>query len=281
MKSDSPAITDTAQSVHCVSVNRFSMDSETPQLSDDQLIVEQPVTIMVDQVGSYTIMCTPCDVEAMAVGFLYSEGVIDDLHDIVSVSSSKADPKVIGVQLADTSGVSVARNLIVASSCGMCGARTIEKTLADTEPVGSSMTIDAAGVCDVMERLRERQTAYLVTGGAHAAGVFDSAGEFLSVAEDIGRHNAVDKAIGKCLLAGQPMAGCGIALSGRVSFEMVAKSARAGIELIVAVSAASSFAVESANRWNMTLCGFVRDERANIYTHPQRIRQLRDAPDAR
>ncbi len=267
-------VTSPAKSVRRVSVHRFPLDSQPPQPVDDHIIVEQPVTIMVDEVGSYTIMCTPCDLEAMAVGFLFSEGMIDELNDIVSVTPSKADSNVIGVRLVDTSRVSVERNLIVASSCGLCGARTIEKTLADTVPCGWSLKTDAKQIADVMERLRGRQEAYRITGGAHAAGVFDAAGEFLSIGEDIGRHNALDKAIGKCLLAGKPMAGRGMALSGRVSFEMVSKSARAGIELIVAVSAASSFAVESAERWNITLCGFVRGERANIYTHPSRIEEL-------
>ena len=265
------------QVVQTVSVYRFPLGETAPRPADDRIIVEQPVTIMVDEVGSYTIMCTPCDLEALAVGFIYSEGMIDDLDDIVSVTASKADPNVIGVRLVDTSRVSVERNLIIASSCGLCGARTIEKTLADTVPCGWTMTADAKLVGDVMEKLRGMQGAYLATGGAHAAGVFDASGKFLSVAEDIGRHNALDKTIGKCLLAGQPMAGCGAALSGRVSFEMVSKCARAGIELIVAVSPASSFAVDSAQRWNITLCGFVRSGRANIYTHPARIEELQQA----
>ncbi len=266
----------TSQIVQAVNVHRFPL-GEHPQLAEDRIIVEQPVTIMVDEVGSYTIMCTPCDLEALAVGFIYSEGMIDELDDIVSVTASKADGNVIGVRLADTSRVSVERNLIIASSCGLCGARTIEKTLADTVPCGWTMTADAQLIGDVMEKLRDIQGAYLATGGAHAAGVFDAGGEFLATAEDIGRHNALDKAIGKCLLAEQPMAGCGAALSGRVSFEMVSKCARAGIELIVAASPASSFAVDSAERWNITVCGFVRSGQANVYTHPGRIRELQHA----
>ena len=265
------------QVVQTVSVYRFPLGETAPRPADDRIIVEQPVTIMVDEVGSYTIMCTPCDLEALAVGFIHSEGMIDDIDDVVSVAASKADGNVIGVKLADTSRVSVERNLIVASSCGLCGARTIERTLAETDPCGRSMQIAARRVGEVMDALRDMQGAYVATGGAHAAGVFDATGRYVSVAEDIGRHNALDKVIGKCLLAGQPTAGRGVALSGRVSFEMVAKSARAGIELVVAVSPASSFAVESAERWNITLCGFVRGGRANVYTHPERIEELRGA----
>ena len=123
-------------------------------------------------------------------------------------------------------------------------------------------------------RLRETQTVFEATGGVHAAGVFDAAGAMLATAEDIGRHNALDKAIGECLLAGRATGGCGVVLSGRVSFELVAKAARAGVEVILAVSGPTSLAVEAADRWNITLCGFVRGDRMNVYTHPGRIEEL-------
>jgi FdhD protein len=113
------------------------------------------------------------------------------------------------------------------------------------------------------------------TGGAHAAAIFDTAGSIMAFAEDIGRHSAFDKVIGKCLMAGLETKGCGVALSGRISLEMVTKAARAGIELIAAVSAPSSFAIEAAQRWNITLCGFVRSGRMNVYTYQQRIDDAR------
>jgi FdhD protein len=117
------------------------------------------------------------------------------------------------------------------------------------------------------------QHIFRMTGGAHAAGISDSSGKISAFAEDIGRHNALDKAIGKCLLGGLPMKSCAVALSGRVSLEMVTKSARAGIELIAAVSAPTSLAIEAAERWNITLCGFVRSDKLNVYTHSKRITQ--------
>ena len=119
------------------------------------------------------------------------------------------------------------------------------------------------------------------TGGTHAAGVFDTNGRTLSFAEDLGRHNAMDKAIGKCLLDGLLTDGCGISLSGRASFEMVSKAARAKLELVASVSAPSSLAIEAAERAGITLCGFVRSGCANVYTHPERIDDCgsHDAPN--
>jgi FdhD protein len=116
------------------------------------------------------------------------------------------------------------------------------------------------------------QTTFALTGSSHAAALFDRDGAIVAFAEDIGRHNALDKAIGKCLLAGGAPRGYGVVLSGRVSLEMIAKAARAGIELVVAVSGVSSYAIAAARQWNITLCGFVRNGRVNIYTDPTRIR---------
>jgi FdhD protein len=119
--------------------------------------------------------------------------------------------------------------------------------------------------------MRSGQVLFDRTGATHAAAIFSHRGDLLAIAEDIGRHNALDKAIGKCLLGNIDTSGCAVCLSGRVSFELAAKSARAGIELIAAVSAPSSLAVRVAEACNITLCGFVRGEKATIYTHPRRI----------
>jgi FdhD protein len=126
----------------------------------------------------------------------------------------------------------------------------------------------------LMEAMKQRQAVFSTTGGAHAAMIFSADKEILAVAEDLGRHNALDKAIGLCLLRQQPIAGCGAMLSSRLSFEMIAKSARAGLEMVAAVSAPSSLAIAMAERLGITLCGFVRGECATVYTHPERIREL-------
>jgi FdhD protein len=130
------------------------------------------------------------------------------------------------------------------------------------------------GIADAaMTALHEQQALYKSTGGTHAVLLFDGAGAAVAFAEDIGRHNALDKAVGKLLLAGRTAAGCGAVLSGRVSFEMIAKCATAGVELVLAVSAPTSLALEAAQRCGITLCAFVRDGGATVYTHPERIRR--------
>lgn len=239
---------------------------------NDCVVVEEPVTIMVHRVGSFTVMCTPVDIEALAVGFLLSEGMIDGANEVLAIHTKEQTGHVIGVEIERWSQFEVQRNLIVASSCGMCGVRNIEKMLANIPPCAQSLEVEASLLQEVMENLRSQQRLFQATGSAHAAAIFAPDGTVRAVAEDIGRHSAMDKAIGKCLLAEKPLAGLGVALSGRVSLEMVAKAARAEIELIIAVSGVSSLAITAAQQWNVTLCGFVRQERANIYTCPERVR---------
>ena len=237
----------------------------------DRVIVEEPVTIMVDRVGSFTVMCTPCDMEALAVGFLYSEGMIRSADDVLAIHAKGDLPNLIGIEIREPAQFGVARNLVVASSCGMCGVRNLQKMLADVPACPHSLQVSQQLLLDVTEKLRPRQTIFALTGSSHAAALFDRDGTILAFAEDIGRHNALDKVIGKCLLARQVTRGCGVVLSGRVSLEMIAKAARAGVELVVAVSGVSSHAIAAAQRWNITLCGFVRNGRINIYTDPTRI----------
>ena len=273
MKRDSNKIAGTAgktaQAVRPVQVHRVSGSSVNQETLSDTVAVERAVTVMVEEVGSFTVMCTPSDVKALAVGFIYSEGMIESVEDIIGISTAKED--VIGIRINDPAGATGKRNMIIASSCGMCGVRTIQKALSDMSACGNSLRIAPRLLIDIMEQLRPAQQVFQLTGGSHAAGVFSPDGKLMDSGEDIGRHSALDKAIGKCLLAGRAMAGCGVVLSGRVSYEMVAKAARPGIELIVAVSAPTSMAIDAAERWNITLCGFVRAGRANVYTHPERI----------
>lgn len=239
----------------------------------DAVVAEQAVTVMIDKVGSFTIMATPCDIEALAVGFVYSEGIINGIEDCLSISRSETLSNVVGIVVQNPTQIAK-RNLIVASSCGLCGVRNIEKMLSQMVPCGGTLRVSPECLIAMTEKLRSQQQLFQTTGGAHAAGIFDAAGNMLTFAEDIGRHSAFDKAIGKCLMSKQKTHGCGVVLSGRVSLEMVAKAARAGIELIAAVSAPSSYAVEAARKWNITLCGFVRPERMNIYTHQGRINNV-------
>ena len=240
--------------------------------ASDHVVAEQPLTIMIHQVGSFTIMCTPSDIEALAVGFTYSERMIDSAEDVIGIHTKPDLPNAIGLEVKDPSRIAVGRNLIIASSCGMCGSRNIDKMLTDVPPCDVSLHVTDRRCIDLTEQLRSRQKVFGMTGASHAAAIFDNNGSIIAFAEDVGRHNAVDKAVGKCLLAKQSTRGCGLVLSGRVTLEIVTKTARAGIELIVAVSAVSSFAVEAAKRWKITLCGFVRPDKINVYSIPERVR---------
>ncbi len=255
----------------CVDIFRVQGAARAERVAD-RVIVEEPVTIMVDRVGSFTVMCTPSDIEALAVGFLYSEGMIRSADDVLSIHAKDDLPNVIGIEIREPAQFGIARNLVVASSCGMCGVRNLQKMLADVPACPHSLEVPQRLLLDIAEKLRPMQTIFALTGSSHAAALFGRDGGILAFAEDIGRHNALDKAIGKCLLTRQATRGCGVVLSGRVSLEMIAKAARASIELVVAVSGVSSYAIATAQHWNITLCGFVRSGRINIYTDPTRIR---------
>ncbi len=266
-----PIHQETLRVADCVDIFRVHGAACAERVAD-RVIVEEPVTIMVDRVGSFTVMCTPSDIEALAVGFVYSEGMIRSAEDVLAIHAKEDLPNVIGIEIREPAQFGIARNLVVASSCGMCGVRNLQKMLADVPACPHSLQVPQQLLLDVAEKLRPMQTTFALTGSSHAAALFDRDGAILTFAEDIGRHNALDKAIGKCLLMRQATRGCGVVLSGRVSLEMIAKAARAGVELVVAVSGVSSYAIAAALRWNITLCGFVRNGRINIYTDPTRIR---------
>ncbi len=237
------------------------------------VVVEQLLTIMVEGVGNFAVMCTPCDVEALAVGFVFSEGLISSIDDVVDYSY-RPDQQTIGLRLEDPGQGSAVRNLIVTSSCGLCGSRNVDRLLAGEETCADTLHVSPMVLRAVARDMHGRQHLFSRTGGTHGAGIFNADGKLLAVAEDLGRHSALDKAIGKCLMRGLRPAGCGAMLSGRVSLELVAKALRAGLEIMVAVSAPSSLAIDAAERCNITVCGFVRGDRATVYTHPRRIEGL-------
>lgn len=147
----------------------------------------------------------------------------------------------------------------------------VSAVLTALPSVGQSLTVPVPALIALQAAMRRRQTLFAQTGGTHAAAIFTEEHEIVAFAEDIGRHNALDKCIGQCLLTDQPTAHRGVVLSGRVSLEMVTKAARAGIELIAAVSAPSSLAIDAATHCGITLCGFLREDRLTAFTHPARL----------
>ena len=238
-----------------------------------QVAVEDAVSIDIKGVGVYTLMCTPSDAIALAVGFALTEGIIRVVEDIASLSECVDSFGVIRLVLKNPSTLNLGgRNLIVNSSCGLCGSKeTVEALLSNTPPVLTTRSASLDAVLAAIENMRGRQRLFQHTGGAHAAALFDPSATLVALAEDVGRHNALDKAIGQCLLGGIPTAACMATLSGRLSLEMVMKAARAGVEIVVGVSAASSLAIRAAERLNVTICGFARESRMTVFAHAERI----------
>jgi len=236
--------------------------------------VEAPLTIDIEGLDSYTILCSPDDRRAMTVGFMFSEGIIQQISDIAMLADCPDFPEMMRVRLnnppqknADAPG----RNMLVISSCGMCGSTDMQERIAALPRVGDTLRIDTKTMDRAMALLNDKQDVFKKTRGTHAILIFDGKGDAVSFAEDIGRHNALDKAVGKILLAGKTAKGCGAVLSGRVSFEMVSKCSLAGIEFILAVSAPTSLALDAALHCGITLCASVRNGGATIFTYPERI----------
>ncbi|NMG30072.1 formate dehydrogenase accessory sulfurtransferase FdhD [Aromatoleum evansii] len=262
------------------------------------VIDEEALTIDVEGVGRYTLMWTPAEGDerddgaagfvagegvlgdepvperlALAAGFAYSEGIIGSLDDIATMAVCPDRQDVVRMRLVAPERVAVKRrDVVVASSCGVCGGRdAIEDGFDDFAPVGARLRLAGSELTALMAAMQRRQHLFRTTGGAHAAALFSPRAGIVAAAEDLGRHNALDKVVGECLLREVPLAGCGVVLSSRLSYEMVAKAARAGFELVAAVSAPTSIAIVLAERVGITLCGFVRGPSATVYTHPHRI----------
>ena len=252
--------------VNCISRNSVETISEKRDV-----VIESPLTIEIKNVGAYTIMSTPCDKLALAMGFCFSEGIINGPGDIGSCMQCPDDPSIIRIQLIEKQhGDTPKRNLLIVSSCGICGSEDIEKTLNSLPIVPDTLILNKEQLTALPKQLRQNQKLFKQTGGTHAAALmWDN--KLIAVCEDIGRHNAFDKAIGMCLLQSIPTRGAAAVLSGRISVELVFKAARAGIELIAAVSAPTTLAIQAARKCNITLCGFVRGAEATIYCHPRRI----------
>jgi FdhD protein len=222
-------------------------------------------------------MRTPGHDFELAAGFLFAEGLIHGADQVRAIrycveaaTLGAQQYNVVNVHLATGAGFDPAtlrRNFYVTSSCGVCGKGSIEAVQAlACSPVRDVLRFEAAMLTELPARLREAQPVFERTGGLHAAGLFTPEGELLRVREDVGRHNALDKLIGAALLEGElPLAGRLVLVSGRLSFELVQKAARAGASLLAGVSAPSSLAVELAREVGMTLVGFLRESTFNVY----------------
>jgi FdhD protein len=259
---------------------RDGVSSQRP----DSLAVEEPMEIRVDGRPLTVTMRTPGNDFDLAVGFLLSEGVVHAASDVTGIrycAGATADGgntyNVVDVSLAPdvpAPAASLERNFYTTSSCGLCGKASLDavRTTAAWSVASDPVRVSPEVLAVLPERLREAQRVFDSTGGLHAAGLFSAAGELISLREDVGRHNAVDKVVGHALVEGLlPLRGSVLMVSGRASFELVQKAVMAGIPVLAAVSAPSSLAAELAEESGLTLVGFLRGTSMNVYAGAERV----------
>lgn len=253
--------------------------------TEDKVAVEEPLQIqlvystatgqMLKDIA--VTMRTPGNDEELAAGFLFTEGIIKAASDIHEIKQAHADENGIQVILKENIKPvlgNAARNFYTTSSCGICGKASIDaiQTVSQYGAVKNNNVIPAVVFYTLQNELKKQQTVFEDTGGIHASALFDVEGEFIMLREDVGRHNALDKIIGAAVLNNQlPLNNCILLLSGRASFELLQKAAMAGIRIIASVGAPSSLAVEMAIENDVTLIGFLKADRFNIYNGKERI----------
>jgi FdhD protein len=234
----------------------------------DAVAIEEPLEIRVDGRPLSVTMRTPGHDEELALGFLFGEGLIDEPRPAGLTEDFALNTiEVAGPLLRDPGQ----RNFYTTSSCGVCGKGALEEVAVTSAALGPGPVVERELLVGLPERLE--QPTFELTGGVHATGLFDTAGALLLAREDVGRHNAMDKVIGRALLDGLvPLTERILCVSGRLSFELVQKAAVAGAPILVGVGAPSTLAIDLAADRKMTLCGFTRRGRTNVYTGPERVR---------
>ena len=245
----------------------------------DYVIIEEPLSLRIGG-AALTLMRTPGHERELAAGFCLSEGIITSLSDVLTVSycesGETAELNTIDVRLRDDivldQGKPV-RAIPIRSSCGLCGGKMIDDILSSVNAgaEGSPVCMKRSVLTGLPEIMRKHQPLFAKTGAAHAAAFFSTSGNLIVCREDIGRHNALDKAMGHLLLNKIDIYDKVLMLSGRVSYEMVAKAYHAGCRIMAAVSAPTSLAVKLAEKAAITLIGFLRGDKMNVYTHPERL----------
>ncbi len=264
--------------VHVVALNEGVRSERT-----DTLAAEEPLEIRVQGPGQEqrsvaVTMRTPGGDFELAVGFLFTEGLIapGEVSRVAYCDNLPGEDQqynVVAVTLNRPFDFDLLkRNFYATSSCGVCGKAALDDIEVRCAPVAEGPEVGVAVLVALPDALRKAQKVFQRTGGLHASGLFTRDGTLVSIREDVGRHNAVDKVVGEQVLAGRvPLADHVLQVSGRLSFEIVQKAAVAGIPIVSAVGAPSSLSVEAGERFGMTLVGFVRDGRLNVYTHPERV----------
>ena len=255
--------------------------------ADDRVAAEEPLQLLLNGRPLSIVMRTPGHDLELALGLLWAERVITSRNDLAAVrisaeageveatlkvEASLIESNQVDVLLRTGDGRRPERSFLSSSACGVCGATTVASLALDFERLPAGPRVDPAILPGLAERLREGQSVFEQTGGLHAAGLFDTGGRRLLLREDIGRHNAVDKVVGRRLLeGGLPASDAVLAVSGRAGYEVVQKAVAAGIPFLVAVGAPSSLAILTARRFDLTLVGFLKRDRFNVYSGAERL----------
>jgi len=253
----------------------------------DAVVTEEPLQLMLDGEPLSVVMRTPGHDIELALGLLHSEGIVRSLDEVRGIRiSAEAEETAEGVEvdgsIVESNSIDIGlkakprrqpqRSMLSSSACGICGAVMIEDLKRDLAVLPPGATIRPSLLPGLAERLRSGQSVFDRTGGLHAASLFTSQGALVCLREDIGRHNAVDKVVGRLLLDGRlPATDTILVVSGRAGYEIVQKSITAGVPVVAAVGAPSSLAVALAKEFNQTLVGFLRGERYNVYAAPDRL----------
>ena len=253
----------------------------------DAVVMEEPLQLLLDGEELSVVMRTPGEDLELALGLMYAEGIVRSLEDVkevrisaesgegsnaVSVNSSIVESNQVDVHLAHAPRRRPERSMLASSACGVCGAVLIEDLRRDLTVLPEGPAVDPLVLPSLVDKLRLGQGVFERTGGLHGAGLFSPGGDPVAVREDVGRHNAVDKVVGRMLLDGRlPAQETVLIVSGRAGYEIVQKSINAGIPVLAAVGAPSSLAVALAREFHQTLVGFLRGERFNVYSAGERL----------
>ena len=260
-----------------VPVNKWQLGDDKAEGGSDHIAAEVPVAMTYNRHSHVVMMATPDDFEDFGLGFSITEGLIGNAEDLISI---RAVPREGGVELAMTISEewydrlqTQRRNMTGRTGCGLCGAERIEQALRYPDPVGKSVRVNDQALQRAVTDMTAHQPLQSITGATHAAAWCDLSGKIRELREDVGRHNALDKLIGRLVKQNFRAEEGFVLVSSRASYEMVYKAAAVGMELIMAVSAPTTLAVDFATRSGMTLVGFARPGRHNVYTFPERIRR--------
>jgi FdhD protein len=251
------------------------------QEASDRIVVEEPLEIRLAGEPFQMLMRLPGLEKELALGFLFTEGIVHDLAEVITIhfcgtaTDPLLPPNVVDVKLTEAALKRRGRRHLEVSysSCGLCAKEAVDEIRSNVTKVTSTLTIEPDRLLNLMARLPSIQDVFKATGGTHAVALATPDGQVFLSAEDVGRHNAMDKVIGRAVWEKRNFADMVALLSGRISFEMALKAARAGLPILAAVSAPTTMAIELAQELNLTLVGFARGDNLNVYTYPERLRK--------